>query len=452
VLVALVALAVAAGLVALLLPAASALTGKALVGLAMRPVTLLAALGVTLVTGLASGSYPALYLSSFRPARILRGHGRRHAGAARFRKGLVVFQFALSILLVVGTLTAYRQVQFIQTKHLGLDRENVVATSLDGDMAGQFDAVRQQLLSQPSIQGVTRADTDPLQVGNATGDVAWPGKADGERLNISILNVDAAFAETMRLEVVAGRDFGESRPADSLAFLVNEAAAKAMGLEEPVGTPLAFWGQEAPIVGVVKDFHFRSMHTAIEPLVIRLEPGWAGQLLVRAAPGQAQAAVARLEAVHAQFAPEAPFDYAFLDARFDAMYRSEQVVSQIAYVFAGVAVFIACLGLFGLAASAAEQRTKEIGIRKALGASVASLFALFSSDFLKLVALAFVVATPVAYLVAERWLAGFAYRIDLGPGVFLAAGALALAVALATVSVQALRTARADPVAALRSE
>ena len=451
-LVALLALGVAVALVSTLLPVASTLTGKPLANLATQPTALLVALGVTVATGLLAGSYPALYLSSFHPARILKGSGPQHTGTASFRKGLVVFQFALSILLIVGTLTAYQQVQFIQTKALGLDRENVIAMSMPHALWEQFDAVRHELTARPEIQNVTRAMHSPLEIGASTSDVSWPGKATNDEVVFHVTHVGYDFTETLRMDLRAGRAFERGRSADSLAYLVNEEAVRAMGLDAPVGTMLSFWGTEAPIVGVVGDFHFRSLHAPIDPLILRLNPAWSGQLFVRTAPGETQAALAHVEALAERLAPEAPFDYTFLDARFEAMYRSEQIISRLAFVFASVALFIACLGLFGLAAFAAQQRRTEIGIRKVLGASLGHLFGLFSGDFLKLVALAFALASPVAYLVADAWLDGFAYRIEMGLGIFVAAGSLALVIALATVSIQALRIAQVDPARSLRGQ
>jgi hypothetical protein len=364
----------------------------------------------------------------------------------------VVFQFALSILLIVGTLTAYQQLQYIQTKHLGLDRDNVIALSMPHALWAQFDVVRQELTARPAIQSVTRAMQSPLEIGGSTSDVSWPGKDANDEVVFGVTHVGYDFTETLRIELRAGRAFERGRGTDSLAYLVNEEAVRAMGLNAPVGTILSFWGTDAPIVGVVEDFHFRSLHAPIDPLILRLNPAWSGHLFVRAAPGQTQAALEHVQAITERLAPEAPFDYTFLDARSEAMYRSEQIISRLAFVFAGVALFIACLGLFGLAAFAAQQRRKEIGVRKVLGASLGSLFRLFSGDFLKLVALAFAVASPVAYLVADAWLDGFAYRIEIGPGLFVAAGSLALVIALATVSLQALRIAQVDPARSLRGQ
>ena len=454
VLAALAAVGVAALLVALLLPAANTLTGKALGDLALRPTTLLTALAVTLVTGVAAGSYPAVYLSALQPSRILQGSERGPDGAARFRKGLVVFQFALSILLVAGTITVYQQVQYIQTKQLGLDRENVIRVEMTRAMQQQFDVLRNELKGRPGIQQITRANQSPLDVTRSTSNPSWPGKGPDEEVVFNNATVGYDFVETLRLQLHAGRSFDRERTAGETEFIVNRTAVRAMGLEAPLGAELSLRGQSGPIVGVVDDFHFSSLHAPIAPLTLSLTPEYADQLdqlLVRAAPGQTQAALASLKAVQQRIAPEAPFDYTFLDAQYAAMHRSEQVVSRLARIFALAAILIACLGLFGLAASSAERRRKELAIRKVLGASAENLFLRFSTDYLKLVGLAFVVATPLAYRLASGWLSRFAYRIDLGPSVFLGAGALALIVALGAVSYQAWCVARLDPARVLRS-
>jgi predicted permease len=454
VLVALIAVGVAALLVALLLPAANALTGKALGDLALRPTTLLAALAVALITGLGAGSYPAMYLSALQPARILRGSERGPDGAAHFRKGLVVFQFALSILLVAGTITVYQQVQYIQTKQLGLDRENVIRVEMTSAMQQQFDALRNELSGRPGIQRITRANQSPLDVTRSTSNPSWPGKGPDEEVVFNNATVGYDFVETMRLHLQAGRSFDRDRAANETEFIVNRTAVRAMGLEAPLGAELSLRGQSGPIVGVVEDFHFSSLHAPIAPLTLSLTPEYAdqlNQLLVRAEPGQTQAALASLKSVQQRIAPEAPFDYTFLDAQYAAMHRSEQVVSRLARIFALAAILIACLGLFGLAASSAEKRRQELAIRKVLGASAQALFLRFSTDYMKLVAIAFVVATPLAYRLASEWLSRFAYRIDLGPSVFLGAGALAFAVALAAVSYQAWCVARLEPARVLRS-
>jgi predicted permease len=452
VVLALVAFAIALGLVAGLLPAFNELTRSDLALTDLPLSYYLIGVGIAVVTGLFAGSYPALYLSSFNPVAVLRGTFRQGLGEARFREGLVVFQFALSTLLIVGTLTVYLQMDYIRDKNLGLDRENVVSMALEGPAREQFESFRQELLQRPGIQSVTASSQNPLNVGNSTTDPAWTGKPEDDRTLFYIINTRHDFVETMDMEMVAGRTFSREFASDTANYIINERAAEAMALENPIGQDLEFWGREGQIIGVVKDFHMGSLYTPIEPTILRLEPADAGLLYVRTAAGETPAALASLEAIYGQFNPGYPFETEFLDEDYEQMYRSELVVGTLANIFAGVAIFIACLGLFGLAAYTAERRRKEIGVRKVLGASVGGVVTLLSRDFVKLVLIGFVLAAPLAWWVMNRWLDGFAYRVDLGVGVFLAAGGAALLVALVTVSGQALRAATSDPVKALRYE
>ncbi len=452
VLLALVAFVLALLFVAVLLPAFSELTGVDLAVGEIDPRFLLAGGGIALVVGLLAGSYPALYLSSFSPVAVLRGTFRQGPGAARLRKGLVVFQFALSTLLIVGTLTVYLQMDYIRHKNLGLDRENIVSMVFEGAAREQYEAFRQELLQRPGIQAVTTSSQNPLDVGNSSTDPTWDGKDDEDDTLFYVINANYDFVETMKMELAAGRAISRDFASDSVGYLINERAAEAMGMEGPVGQNLSFWEHEGQIIGVVKDFHMGALYTSIEPTIIRLDPSDGWLLYVRTAPGQTPEALASLEAVYGQFNPGYPFEYKFLDADYEKMYRGEMVMGVLAAIFAGIAIFIACLGLFGLAAFTAEQRRKEVGVRKVLGASVPGLVALLSKDFALLVVAAFVVASPVAYVLMSRWLDGFAYRVDLGPVIFVVAGLVALVVALATVSVHALRAATADPVKSLRYE
>jgi putative ABC transport system permease protein len=452
VVLALVAFAIALGLVAALLPAFNELTRSDLALGDLPPAYYLIGVGIAVMTGLFAGSYPALYLSSFSPVAVLRGTFRQGLGEARFREGLVVFQFALSTLLIVGTLTVYLQMDYVREKNLGLDRENVVSMALEGPARDQFESFRQELLSRPGIQSVTASSQNPLNVGSSTTDPAWTGKPEDDRTLFHIINTRHDFVETMDMEMVAGRTFSREFASDTANYIINERAAEAMGMANPVGQDLEFWNREGQIIGVVKDFHMGSLYTPIEPTILRLEPRDAGLLYVRTTPGETPAALASLESVYGQFNPGYPFETEFLDENYEQMYRGELVVGTLANLFAGVAIFIACLGLFGLAAYTAERRRKEIGVRKVLGASVGGVVTLLSRDFVRLVLIGFVVAAPLAWWVMNQWLDSFAYRVELGWSVFLVAGGAALLIALVTVSGQALRAATTDPVKALRTE
>ncbi|MEP0547445.1 MAG: ABC transporter permease [Rhodothermales bacterium] len=452
VVLALVAFALALGLVATLLPAFNDLVRSDLALGDLPPSYYLIGVGIAIVTGLVAGSYPALYLSSFSPVAVLRGTFRQGRGEVRFREGLVVFQFALSTLLIVGTLTVYLQMDYVREKNLGLDRENVVSMTLEGPARDQFESFRQELLGRPGIASVTASNQNPLNVGNSTTDPTWAGKPEDDNTLFYVINTRHGFVETMDMELVAGRTFSRDFAADSANVIINERAAEAMGMENPLGQDLALWGREGQIVGVVKDFHIRSLYAPIEPTILRLEPEYSDFLYVRTAAGETAAALASLEAVYARFNPGYPFETTFLDEEYERMYQGELVVGTLANFFAGVAISIACLGLFGLAAYTAERRRKEIGVRKVLGASVGGVVTLLSRDFVRLVLIGFALAAPLAWWLMNRWLDGFAYRVDLGAGVFLVAGAAALVIALAAVSGQALRAATADPVESLRYE
>ena len=448
----LLAFVLALGLVLLTLPVFNTLTGKGLTLDYLDLNILLVFLGIALGTGLVAGSYPALYLSSFNVIGVLRNTVNHHLGGVNLRKGLVVFQFAVSTLLILGTMTVSQQIDYMLTKDLGLDEENLLFMRLEGGLREQYDTFKQELLQQPGIADVTASSTNPLRVVNQTVAISWAGKDPESTNRFHYVNAHFDFAETMRMELVAGRDFSEDFSAGSVSFLINERAAEVMGLENPVGEQLLFWEKEGEIVGVVKDFHMTSLHAVIEPTIIRLSPNLPQMLFVRTEAGQTAEAIAGLEAVHKAFSPGYPFDFQFLDEKNAASYRSEIVVGKLSNYFAFLAILIAGLGLFGLAAFTAQQRTKEIGVRKVLGATVSNLVVLLSKDFIVLVLTAFVVTIPLSYFVMERWLNNFAYRIEIGAGIFVLTGALVVLMALLTVSYQAVKAALADPVKSLRYE
>ena len=445
------ALILALSLLFLLLPFFNELTNKHIALEDMKGLFLVGVLGITLVVGLVAGGYPALYLSSFHPLKVLRGSFRLKPGAALLRKSLVTIQFTLSVLLIVSTLAVYLQIQFIQTRNLGLDRDNVVYLKQEGGLLSQYEAVRQALLNRPGIAQVTSTDTSPLAIGTSTGDARWAGKDPNDEHDFHIIGANYDFLETMKMEVLAGRSFSREFGADSTGYLVNEETAKIIG-GEVLGVELSFWGRTGPIIGVVKNFEMNSMYTPMEPVIIRLDPENTSMLYVRTRPGQTEEAIASLSAVFAQFNTGYPFDYGFLDQDFEATYRSETILGQLAGIFAFIAIFISCLGLFGLVSFTAEQRTKEIGVRKVLGATVPNLVRLLTGEITKPVLMGIAIAIPVAYLVVRDWLADFEYHIEIGAGLFIVAGAVAILIAWLTVSFQAVKAAVANPVKSLRYE
>ncbi|MGB3541653.1 ABC transporter permease, partial [Rubrivirga sp.] len=429
--------------VAIGLPWFNALSGKALMFGALTSPGILAIIGVTLVVvTFVAGSYPALHLSSAEPVRALRG-GSASGGTSWVRQGLVVFQFGISAVLVVGTLVVLSQVRFLGDQDLGFDKEQVVALPLsDSILQTAAPAIKQELLQSPRIEAVGAVNAVPGEVG-WTSSVWGEGMPTEQTITSNGLPAGADVADGLGLRVVAGAAFENPPTPDStnFQFLVNESAARQLGWTpiEAVGRALSVDGRRGRVRGVVQDFHFQSLHASIAPLAIWYQPDAVHHLAVRLAPGDTRAAMADLEAAWGQFASHRPFAYRFLDDVYDGLYRSEQRLGDIVSLFAGLAILVACLGLFGLAAFTAQQRTKEIGVRKVLGATVPNLVALLTKDFVALVGVAFAISVPLAWVGMSRWLDGFAYHVTLGPAPFLAAGALLVVVALATVSAQALR-------------
>ena len=446
-----VAAGVALGLVRLVLPWFNGITEKQLAVPFATPGFWGLLGGITLLTGLVAGSYPALLLSSFKPVQVLKGALRVGSGAAHLREGLVVFQFALSTLMIIATVVVYRQVQHIRSADIGLQRENLVYVPVAPGIADHFDAYQAQLAGLPGVAEVSRSNHRPISVNHTSGGVDWTGKPDQPR-SFQILKVDYNYFPTTGMTLLDGRDFSRSFATDSAGYIINEEAARVMGMQHPVGQRMALWGKEGTIIGLVKNFHSRSMRTAYEPLVMTLLPQECGLVLVRTQAGKTAEAVAALETLHRQYTPNEVFEYNFMDEDFERMYRGDVMIGKLANGFAFIAVFISCLGLFGLAAFTAEKRTKEIGIRKVLGANVAGIVALLSRAFLKPVLLAILIASPLAWYLMTQWLNNFAQKTTIDWRVFALAGGAALLVALLTVSFQSIRAALANPVKSLRSE
>jgi len=449
----------------MLLPALNAVSGKSLsiLPLLQGPMAL-ALVGAALVVGVLAGSYPAFYLSAFRPAWSLKGITRQGTpAAAGLRQGLVVFQFVISIALIIGTTVVHRQLDYLRNQRLGFDKEHVVVIPLR-DQADQINnaALKQQWEQIPTVHSVAATSGVPGVSGGLHDFWVYPDNTRRDSLELTTLTVDHDFAETLGLELVAGRDFSEDFPSDATeAFLINESAARKLGWTDPVGREFTlqyyFEGEilkRGTVIGLVKDFQYHALHHAIEPTVLHIVPNsyYSDYLTARVDMRDVAATLARMGEDWQAFNTERPFEYFFLDETFDALYRAEERLARLFGYFAILAIVIACLGLFGLAAFTAEQRTKEIGVRKALGATVGGIVLLLSKDLLKLVAAAFVVSVPLAYAVVNQWLADFADRIDISWRIFLIAGLIALLVSFFTVSYHAVKAALADPVKALRYE
>jgi ABC-type antimicrobial peptide transport system permease subunit len=449
-----VALMISLLLVEISLPFFSRLTEKHLSLDYREPLLIVSLIGFALLTGVISGSYPAFFLSSLNPVKILKGRLQFRTNAFEFRKALVIFQFSLSVIFILGTIVVYHQMQYIQTKNLGLNRQNLIYQTCEGDLPKNLNAFRTELLQSSAVQSVTYSNQPALGIQFSSTWVDWPGKT--KEVVFSFAGVSYDYIQTMTIELKEGRDFSPSVVTDSLNVIVNEEAVRQMGLHKPLGhviTTRRDIKRMGKIIGVVKDFHMQSLHEPIKPLYLFLDtsPGY-GFVSVRTAPGKTREALASLAKVNKKYNPEIPVDYTFADSEFSRQYAAESIVETLTKGFSFLTIFISCLGLFGLAAFAAEQRTKEIGIRKVLGASVSQIAALLSKDFLKLVLLAFVIATPVAWYAMSQWLQNFAFRIELHWWMFAGAGVVALAIALLTVSFQAIKAALANPVKSLRSE
>ena len=447
------AIVIALALVAAVLPAFRELTGKAIYLPFDVPGFWLALMGLMLVTGFIAGSYPALFLSGLRPVLVLKGALRFGFGALLFRKGLVVFQFVLSIVLIAGTIVISRQIHYMLTKDLGFDRGNLVYIPFQGDLTFKYEVFKQGLAGVAGIAAVTRSTQAPSHIGTHVYDLDWDGKSPDTRVVAIHNGVGYGWIDLMKVPVIRGRDFSRDFPTDSNAVLINETLAKTIGFADPVGKRLQFFGQQKKIIGVVRDFHLRSLRDPIEPLVLYLAEytDW-GCALVKTQAGKTREALAGIERVFKQLEPAFPFRYYFSDEEYQKLYNSEQTVGVLADCFSFLAVFISCLGLLGLTIFTAEQRRREIGVRKVIGAGVGDIVLLLSRDIVRLILLASVIAGPLAWLAMSGWLRNYAYRVSVEWWTFAIAGVVALGIALLTISYEAVRAATANPVKGLRVE
>jgi hypothetical protein len=441
-------------LASLSLPLFNDLIGKQLVLPLTDPSLIAGLLILTLVTAFIAGSYPALFLSSLNPVKVLKGIFKFNPGAVFMRKGLVVFQFALSIILIVSTLIIYRQMQYVQTKNLGLDRSNLVYIPMEGALGSKGDVFKNELLRSGKIEDITIASSIPNNVGMATDSVIWPGKDPHDKTGLWEMTVGYDFIRTMKIELKSGRDYSRSFGEDSANFLINEEAAKIMHLKEPVvGQTMTFMGRKGIIIGLMKDFHIHSLHDPMAPLLVHFQGGFPDELaIVRIKPGRTKDALAGLQATCKKLNPEYPFTCWIGDELFSSQYRGEMLTGKLANVSAFLAIFISCLGLFGLSLFMAEQRTKEIGIRKVLGAKIIHILIMLSRDFVMLILLSALIAFPLAWLAMSSWLKSFSFRIGISGWYLLLAGGAAVVIAIVTISFEAIRVAIANPVKSLRSE
>jgi len=453
ILLAFVALLVALILVELLLPLFNDLVGSKLsLDISNGAVVYLGLPLIAMITGILSGSYPALFLSSFQPIKVLKGTLQSGPQGSVFRKILIVFQFALTILLIVFTAAVYQQLNYMRNKDLGFAKDNIVCVPIRGNMREKFLSLKKELLQHPYIEAVT-ASASLLIRGWRYSDNgwAWEGKNPHEEIEIRVEMVDDDYLKTFGMEIVEGRNFSKEYSTDANeAVIVNEKTVQVMGLESAVSSRLKHWDKSYKIIGVVKNYHLRSLREDIDPLVLFYRPDYTFYLSIRLKSERVPQTIAYIETIWKKYALGYPFDYRFLDEALDDLYGIEKIMGAIFKYASILAIFVACLGLFGLVSFMAEQRTKEIGIRKTLGASVTKIVLLFSKEFAKCVLIANIIALPAAYFLVHVWMNDYTYRTTISFWIFILASILTIVIALLTVSYQAIKAARANPVEALR--
>jgi len=453
----LISLVIAIALIMLLLPAFNDLTGKQLILDFSKNVLLLPViLAIVFLVGILAGSYPAFILSSYRPVLVLSGKIKNASKSGNFRSGLVVFQFAIAIILIISTIVVYNQLNYIQNIKLGFDKNHVVilndAFLLDQNTLDMKDA----MLNYPEVESATVSSYLPVPYDYNSSSIYPEGKQN-EMISVQHWKVDYNYIETMKINIIKGRNFSKQFGSDDQSVIINEATVKQFGLSEPLGSKFVrFINNEnetttMKVIGVVEDFHFESLRKNISPLIMYLGKS-KGAISFRVNTADMSGFISKLKSKWNELAPGQPFNYSFLDEKFDNMYFAEQKVGDIFTIFATLAILTGCLGLFGLSAFSAEEKTKEIGIRKVLGSSSTLIVMMFSKEFVKLVAIAFIIASPIAYYLMNKWLMEFEYKTDLSLWIFLSAGFISLAIAVATVSYHALKAAYSNPIDSLRNE
>jgi ABC-type antimicrobial peptide transport system permease subunit len=444
-------LAVALILVELLLPQFNIITGKEL-SLFGGTGFIIPAFVIAFLTGLISGSYPALYLSRFNPVTVLKGKINTSVGELWARKGLVVLQFTLSVILIVSVLVVYKQIEFIQNKNLGYDKDNVLYFPAEGNIQGKPDVFISELKKIPGVVNASGQRESLIGAGNFTVGVSWQGKNPDDVVRFGFSAVGYNFFETHGITMKEGRSFNRNYSADSLGIILNEEAARIIGYRNPVGKSINMWGTDRQIIGVVKNYYSRSMHELIQPSLFILSPNEIVTVAVKIKPGSQAATIEAIKNLYSSFNLGYDFYFKFLDEDYQELYTAEMRVSVLSKYFALIAIIISCLGLFGLTAFTAERKTKEIGIRKILGAGEFGILYMLSAGFTKMVIVSITIAIPLSYMLVKNWLDSFAYKIDLNAWYFVSAGVVTLFIAWFTVGIQAIKAARINPIVCLRNE
>jgi putative ABC transport system permease protein len=439
----------AIGIALALLPAFNKITGKQ-ISFNPDPAILLFFLPVILCTGLLAGSYPALYLSKFNPVAVLKGKMTTSVAEVLSRKGLVIFQFTLSTVLIVAVLIIYQQIQFIQNTDVGYHKNGILRLPVEGNMKGKEKAFIAELKNIPGVANASSAYHKIVGRGYGHTGMKWPDKDPNNDVFFEAFEVNYDFIETMGMQMKQGRTFSRSFGGDSTKIILNEKAVEAMQLKDPVGQTITKFGKNMEVIGVVKDFHFESLHEPIRPAYLFLWPG--GTIIANVQSNNQRQTISAIERLYKKYNPGFPFTFNFLDEAYQKQYDSELRVSALSKYFAGLAIIISCLGLFGLAAFTAQKRRKEIGVRKVIGASVANITTMLSKEFLELALISMAIALPVSWWLMNDWLQNFVYRISIKPFVFAVTGMLVLFITLFTISFQTIKAAMANPVRSLRSE
>ncbi|KYP15522.1 ABC transporter permease [Flavihumibacter sp. CACIAM 22H1] len=448
-----VSLVIAIGIVYSVLPYFNQLAGTSLVLQLLNSNLLLILLGISIATGLLAGSYPALYLSGFQPVKVLKGPLKFTGGSQLLRNSLVILQFVVSIVLLIGTLVVYQQLQFIKTRNPGFDKANLLYMPMTGDMWNKQQLLKDELQKNPLTSNFAISSELPVNIDAGTNDVLWEGKSPNAQVIFPFLRVSENFIDVFQIKLLSGRFFSPGFIADSNNYIINETAMNVMGFtrETAIGKALSLNEKKGTIIGVVKDFNYKPIHTSIEPLILELNK-WGGHVILRSAAGKTTETIEAMAAIHQQLNPNFPFSFNFLDQDLANLYKGEQQIGHLFNLFAILAIFISCLGLYGLSAFMAQQRTREIGVRKVLGASASSILLLLSSSYTRLILIATLVASPLAWLVIHKWLEGFAYHIQPGWSIFVAAPLAALFIAWLTVGYESVKAAWSSPVKNIRTE
>jgi len=449
----LLSLLVAIAVVWMFLPAFNIITDKKIVLTLNDPQLLAMLLGVTVFTGLLAGSYPALFLSGFKPAAVLKGELKGSWGELWARKGLVVFQFALSVILIVSVLVIYKQIEFVQSRNLGYKKDNLISIPIEGKVESSLETFLTEVKRIPGVSSASSMGHDLIGRNNNTSGLEWDGKNPEDEILFENVRVNYDMLETLGVEMAEGRTFSREHSTDTSKIIFNEAAIRVMNMEDPVGKVIKLWDQyDLEIIGVVKDFNFQSLHDVVNPLFFMLDQRNTWNVMIRLEGGKEKETLKALTDFYKEYNPGFSFEYTFQDQEYAKQYAAEQRVATLSGYFAAFAILISCLGLFGLATFTAERRLKEIGIRKALGSSSTNIVMLLSGDFTRMVLLSILIGLPVSYWLLNGWLERFAFHIDLEIWYFAAAGLIALLIAWLTVASQAIKAAMINPVKCLRSE